>query len=97
MQPAAGPRLPATSHEAAFAAGEPHLQLSGSQRFHTLPPPPLQVDRPYHVRVLVPCYSEPLEIVGATVTAALKAFLPAGVQRTLYLCDDGKDSTKRKW
>ena len=57
----------------------------------------LQVDRPYHVRVLVPCYSEPLEIVGRTVTAALTAYLPAGVERTLYLCDDGKEASKRKW
>ena len=45
---------------------------------------------PYHVRVLVPCYKEDLEIVQRTVLAALDAELPAGCARTVYLCDDGK-------
>lgn len=29
--------------------------------------------------------------------AALIAPLPAGCQRTIYLCDDGKNKQKRKW
>ncbi len=29
--------------------------------------------------------------------AALNAPLPAGCQRTIYLCDDGKNKQKRKW
>ncbi len=44
----------------------------------------------YHVRVLVPCYREELEIVARTVLAALAADLPASCARTVYLCDDGK-------
>jgi hypothetical protein len=34
-----------------------------------------------HVRVLIPCYREPLEVVSATVQAALSAELPAHVRR----------------
>ncbi|KAK9846433.1 hypothetical protein WJX81_003716 [Elliptochloris bilobata] len=56
-----------------------------------------KVTLPYHVRVLVPCYREELEIVQRTVLAALDADLPAGCARTVYLCDDGKDPEKRKW
>ena len=41
---------------------------------------------PYHVRVLVPCYKESLEILRRTVMAAYDATLPAGCQRTIYLC-----------
>ncbi|CAL8470908.1 g10450 [Coccomyxa elongata] len=52
---------------------------------------------PYHVRVLVPCYKESLEILRRTVMAAYDATLPAGCSRTIYLCDDGKDPKKRKW
>lgn len=29
--------------------------------------------------------------------AAYDADLPAGVTRTIYLCDDGKDPEKRRW
>ena len=57
----------------------------------------LQVSRPYHVRVLIPCYNESLEIVGKTAMAALDAMLPASCERTVYICDDGKDAAKRKW
>ena len=53
-----------------------------------------QVDLPYHVRVLVPCYKEDLAIVRRTVMAAYDALLPAGCARTIYLCDDGKDPKK---
>ncbi|DBA93998.1 hypothetical protein WJX77_002685 [Trebouxia sp. C0004] len=51
----------------------------------------------YHVRVLVPCYKESLEILARTCSAALDAVLPEGCTRTVYLCDDGGDVTKRKW
>ncbi|BDA41271.1 Cellulose synthase 1 [Coccomyxa sp. Obi] len=51
----------------------------------------------YHVRVLVPCYKEDLEIIQKTVLAALDAPLPGGCSRTVYLCDDGKDPDKRAW
>jgi hypothetical protein len=39
---------------------------------------------------MVPCYKEGLEVISATVAAAMEADLPPGVTRTLYLCDDGK-------
>lgn len=57
----------------------------------------LQTAMPYHVRVLIPCYNESLEIVGKTAMAALDAMLPVGCSRTVYICDDGKDAQKRKW
>ncbi|KAK9785109.1 hypothetical protein WJX73_003901 [Symbiochloris irregularis] len=56
-----------------------------------------KVQQQYHVRVLVPCYKESLEIVARTVHAAYNAVLPSGCQRTIYLCDDGKDAAKRAW
>ena len=57
----------------------------------------LQTKGRYHVRVLVPCYRESLEIVARTSQAAWNAKLPVGCDRTIYLCDDGKDPLKRKW
>ena len=36
--------------------------------------------RQYHIRVLVPCYSEPLAIVQRTVLAARRAIVPDGCQ-----------------
>ena len=75
--------------------------------FHPVnPPPPTEggavggrprVLAPYHLRVLVPCYKESLEIVAKTLTAALGAELPGGCSRTVYLLDDGKQRDKRKW
>ena len=56
-----------------------------------------QVALQYHVRVFIPCYKESLEIVQRTVLAALDAELPGGCERTVYLCDDGKDPEKRHW
>jgi cellulose synthase/poly-beta-1,6-N-acetylglucosamine synthase-like glycosyltransferase len=53
--------------------------------------------RQYHIRVLVPCYSEPLPIVQRTVLAARRALLPQGCKLTIYLCDDGKKVDKRKF
>ncbi len=57
----------------------------------------MQTRLPYHVRVCVPCYKEDLEILRRTVLAAHDAILPNGCQRTIYMCDDGKDPKKRKW
>ena len=56
------------------------------------------VSTPYHVRVLVPCYKESLDILRRTVVAARDAPLPLGCAgKTVYLCDDGRDPKKRKW
>ena len=57
----------------------------------------LQTKHRYHVRVLIPCYNETQEMVAATVQAAYNAKMPAGCDKTIYLCDDGKDKNKRKW
>lgn len=35
-------------------------------------------------------YKEDLGVISATIDAAMSAALPPGVERTLYLCDDGK-------
>lgn len=37
----------------------------------------------FHVRVLVPCYKEPLEVVSATLNAARGAYLPEKTKRTM--------------
>ena len=57
-----------------------------------------RVSQPYHVRVIVPCYKESLDILRRTVVAARDAPLPLGCAgKTVYLCDDGRDPKKRKW
>jgi endoglucanase len=53
--------------------------------------------QPYVVRVLIPCYTESLEIVQKTVLAAANADLPPLACRTVYLLDDGKDVSKAAW
>lgn len=35
------------------------------------------VEHGYHIRVVIPCYKESLELIQRTVTAALDATLPA--------------------
>jgi len=50
----------------------------------------------YHVRVLIPCYKEDADIVEKTMVAIRTAVLPPGCQRTIYVCDDGKDRQKRR-
>lgn len=40
---------------------------------------PSPVELQFSMRVLVPCYAEPLSVVSATVTAAMEADLPPGV------------------
>lgn len=37
---------------------------------------------PYHIRVIIPCYKEPLDVIQKTVTAALVAPIPDGCLRT---------------
>ena len=49
----------------------------------------------YHIRVVIPCYKEPLDVVSKTFMAAMYAPLPPNCQRTVYLLDDGKDPEKR--
>jgi endoglucanase len=44
-----------------------------------------KVDHHYHIRVLVPCYRESLELVQRTVTAALGAQLPTNCKRCAVL------------
>jgi len=48
----------------------------------------------FHVRVLVPCYKESVELVRHTVLGALRAPLPKNTLKTVYVCDDGKDPAK---
>ena len=50
----------------------------------------------FDVRVLVPCYKENIEVVETTLKATLNADLPWNTTRTVYLCDDGNDPTKRE-
>ena len=52
---------------------------------------------PFIVRVLIPCYTESLDIVSKTVLAAANATLPEKSRRTVYLLDDGKDTAKAAW
>lgn len=56
-----------------------------------------QVSEPYHVRVLIPCYREPLAIIVKTINASYDALLPAGCHRTIYVCDDGLDPKLRRF
>lgn len=49
----------------------------------------------FHVSILIPCYKEPLEVVGSTVLAALATLLPASTTRSIYLLDDGDSAEKR--
>lgn len=51
----------------------------------------LPLSRAFHVRVMLPCYRESLDLIQATAYACIRAELPAGCYRTVYICDDGKD------
>jgi len=51
----------------------------------------------YNIRVLIPCYTESLDIVATVVLAAADALLPGKCRRTVYLLDDGKDRAKAAW
>lgn len=56
-----------------------------------------EMKEPYHIRVCIPCYREPLELLQLTVTGALEAPVPRHCRKTIYLCDDGRDTEKQKW
>ena len=47
--------------------------------------------------MLVPTYKEPLDVVTATVNAALATKLPDSTRRTVYLLDDGGSLEKREF
>lgn len=51
----------------------------------------LPLARAFHVRVMLPCYRESLELIQATAYATIRAELPSGCFRSVYICDDGKD------
>lgn len=57
----------------------------------------LPLSRAFHVRVMLPCYRESVELIQATAYACIRAELPAGCYRTVYICDDGKDPEKAEW
>ena len=61
----------------------------------TAQPPPTALG--YHIRVVIPCYKESLDVISKTFMAALYASLPPNCRRTVYLCDDGKDPDKRRF
>ncbi len=44
----------------------------------------MPLDNNYHIRVLIPCYKEPYEIVLRTVNAIRDAVLPAGALRSIF-------------
>jgi hypothetical protein len=52
-------------------------------------------DYDFHVQILVPCCTEPLDCVQETLLAAIAARLPRGCTKALWLCDDGADPAKR--
>jgi len=54
------------------------------------------LDRSFVVRILVPCYKEPLEIIQKTITAALNLNYDSS-RLFVYLCDDGADDNKMNW
>ena len=45
-------------------------------------PPQVRTSLNYHIRVVVPCYKEPLDVIQKTVTAALVAPIPTNCSRT---------------
>eukprot|EP00475_Leptophrys_vorax_P026865 TRINITY_DN381_c0_g1_i1.p1 TRINITY_DN381_c0_g1~~TRINITY_DN381_c0_g1_i1.p1 ORF type:complete len:715 (+),score=146.36 TRINITY_DN381_c0_g1_i1:89-2146(+) len=48
------------------------------------------------VRVLIPCYREPTDIVNKVVLAACKMSFDKD-RLHVYLCDDGRDAKKEEW
>jgi len=77
------------------------IKYSKSRRTKGLPIPkkgqqPDLDNLKFHVRVLIPCYKESVDLVKLTVLGALKAPLPKDTLRTVYLCDDGKDPAKEE-
>jgi hypothetical protein len=77
----------AAAAKAAGGEGAPALSAAAAR--------PAATALGYHVRVLIPCYKEPLEVIQKTLLAAMYAPLPLGCRRTVYLLDDGRDADKR--
>eukprot|EP00475_Leptophrys_vorax_P022138 TRINITY_DN3009_c0_g1_i1.p1 TRINITY_DN3009_c0_g1~~TRINITY_DN3009_c0_g1_i1.p1 ORF type:complete len:681 (-),score=165.03 TRINITY_DN3009_c0_g1_i1:68-2110(-) len=50
----------------------------------------------YVIRVLIPCYKEPVDIVNKVVLAATKLHFDRD-RLHVYLCDDGSDPKKEEW
>lgn len=50
----------------------------------------------FTVRILVPCYNEPLHIIKATVLSAINQVHPEG-KLFVYLCDDGNHTELKNW
>ncbi len=76
---------------AARPRGERHPVACGAGQAGTPPCPA------YNIRVLIPCYTESLDIVATVVLAAADALPPGKCRRTVYLLDDGKDRAKAAW
>ena len=74
---------------------QPKNQAALNAAAKSLQPPPTAI--PYHVRVVIPCYKEPLDVISKTFMAAMYAALPPNCKRTVYLLDDGKDAEKRRF
>jgi len=63
----------------------PHPQPLSSQTLSWRPahcPTQVRTSLNYHIRVVVPCYKEPLDVIQKTVTAALVAPIPTNCSRT---------------
>lgn len=60
-------------------------------------PTALRLNLVANLQVLVPCYTEALEIVTETVWAARMAQVPSGCTATVWLLDDGHDEEKQAW
>ena len=81
----AGLRAPAASSSAQPVAPPPPPPPTPTR---TRPPAhpfiPVQVSTSlsYHIRVVVPCYKEPLDVIQKTFTAALVAPIPTNCSRT---------------
>lgn len=71
----------ASSHHLANLAAEPGAPTI-LPACACVPPQQVHTVLPYHIRVIIPCYKEPLDVIQKTVTAALVAPIPAGCTRT---------------
>lgn len=64
--------------------GKQRHAMGSTQALAAAPCAALQVHTSlgYHIRVVVPCYKEPLDVIQKTVAAALVAPIPVGCSRT---------------
>lgn len=74
-----------------------HLWYTVNEDILAQPMLPMHTAQSYHIRVLVPCYKESIQILQLTIMGLLEAVLPENCTRTIYMCDDGKDPLKRDW